>query len=267
MLIPISMAITGVSIQSVGYVLQKIGLEEYSSIKEFYNTSKFRIWILGFLLAFSGSLLFFLALPLSSISVIQPIIGIGPAIVTVFGYFVLKTNLHRNEIIGICLTIIGIFFISYGLESHVSHLNIDEIRFLYLTITIISIIIIFSSFLYRFQLYDLGVEEGILSGVFGAFSSIFGKIGFEKLLNFELHWAIFALVITQTISFLLFQKGINEGKMEKVVSIFTSTAILFPILIGIIFFGEVLNIVNIFGILIILLGVILLTKQYSSLIA
>ena len=268
MLVPILMGIVGISIQSIGYVLQKIGIIHYKSLKQFVRDDKFNIWLLGTAIAFLGASLFFLALPLSSISIIQPIIGIGPAVVAIFGFFILKSNLHKYELIGIFLTVLGIFFLSYELNPNVSYLNINEFDFFLISVIIISIIISISNILYRFNFFDLGIEEGIISGVFGGFSSIFGKIGvFYLLESFTIHWALIALLFTQLISFILFQKGLHSGKMEKVVSVFTAMAILLPIAIGILFFGEILNVINILGIFIILIGSVMLAKQYTSLIA
>ncbi|MFV2016565.1 MAG: hypothetical protein ACC656_14135, partial [Candidatus Heimdallarchaeota archaeon] len=168
----------------------------------------------------------------------------------------------------IIFTVTGILLLSYELNTEVSFLNIGEVEFFMISIVVISISITMSNMLCRFNIFDRGIEEGIISGVFGGFSSIFGKIGIFYLFNnFSIHWTLIALIVTQLISFILFQKGLHSGKMVKVVSIFTSMAILLPIIMGLLFFGETLNIINIFGISIILIGSILLTKQYTSLIA
>jgi drug/metabolite transporter (DMT)-like permease len=265
-IIPLLIGIIGISVQSIGFTLQKIGLSKYSTVKQFIHSDKFSLWILGTVFAFLGALTFFLALTYSSLSTIQPIIGIGPAVVTIFGFVILKTKLHKNEAIGIGLTVVGIFFLSFELNPTVSYLNINEVDFLMIAIIIIASFVTVTNILYRLKYYDVGIEEGLISGVFGGFSSIFGKIGIEKLLNQEIHWALLVLLFTQIISFLFFQKGLQRGKMEKVVSVFTGMAILLPILIGLLFFGETLNVVNIIGVIIIISGAFLLAKKYSTLI-
>lgn len=266
MLFPIVLGIFGISVQAIGFMLQKSGLTEFVGIKKFIFSEKFKYWLLGTFFAFSGAIMFFLALAMSSISTIQPIIGIGPAVVTIFGFFIFNTKLHRNELLGIVFTVLGIFFLSFDLHPAVSILHANEFDFLMISIAIMALAITISNILYRLNYYDVGIEEGLISGVFGGFSSIFAKLGIPTLLEFNFHWAIFALIITQGISFVLFQKGLKLGKMAKVVSVFTGMAILLPIVIGLLFFGESINTVNIVGIITIIFGSFLLAKKYSSLI-
>lgn len=263
---PIILAIIGVSTQSLGYVLQKVGIVEFNNFKQFLSNKKFYIWLIGTLCTVIGTILFFSALPLSNISTIQPIIGIGPAIVAILSYFIFKSNLHKNEKIGIGFTVFGIIFLSIDTNALASELVIKEVDFFFISVLIIFIIFLISVVLMKIRLLDIGLEEGIIAGLFGGFSSIYAKIGFFYLFNLQIHWSLFVLINTQAVSFILLQKGLHSGKVEKVTSVFTGMSILVPLMIGIVFFGEKIGIFTIIGILIIILGSIMLTRVYSDVI-
>ena len=267
MIVPILLAISGVTTQSIGYVLQKIGMTEFKSLKQFTSQKNFPKWLIGTVMTFIGATVFLLTTPLSNISVIQPIVGIGPAIVAIFGYFVLKTHLDKMEAMGIILTIIGIIFLSINLSSKPSTLEIEELEFFYITVILFALIFFLTLVLMQLNMFDLGIEEGIIAGLFGGFSTIYAKLGFGYLYSLNLHWTLFVLINTQTIAFILFQRAlVGKGKVAKVVSVYTGMSILAPVLLGIFFFGESLSSINILGILFILIGSLVLTKQYSELI-
>ena len=124
MILSILLAILGVTVMSFGYLFQKIGLKEMETLKFIFNTKHGLIWIIGTILTFLGSLLFFVSLGFGDLTVIQPITGLSPAIVTILSVVVFKTTLHKNELYGILTSVFGIVCISYRtVNSYFNYIN------------------------------------------------------------------------------------------------------------------------------------------------
>ncbi len=250
---------------SFGYLFQKIGLKESLYLKFIFKTRYGMIWSLGTTFTFFGSLLFFIALAYGDLTVIQPITGLSPAIVTILGLLVFKTTLHKNEIYGIIISILGIFFISYkGNPAGPQYILSDEVLFYFSIITSVILIVLVFSLTYIHSL-DAGLIEGVLAGLTAGFASIYAKIGLNILINQHfIHWTLLGFFLMQSAAFVSLQKALRHGRMDKIITIFTNISIIIPVGFGIIFLNEMVNVVNIFGMLLILGGVILLAKNYSK---
>ena len=112
---------------------------------------------------------------------------------------------------------------------------------------------------------DAGLMEGIIAGVTAGMASIYAKIGLNYFLNVHiLHWTLLAFIIMQATAFYALQKALHHGRMDKIITIFTSISILLPVGFGVMFLAEMINVLNIFGMILILTGVILLAKNYSE---
>ena len=259
------LAIIGVVIMSFGYLFQKIGLKEFQGIRSFYKNKYGFIWMTGTFLTFGGSLLFFIALGFGDITIIQPITGLSPAIVTVLGVVVFNTVLHRNEVLGIILSVVGIIFVSYRVTGQVQSLFISELILNYFSIGASISILLLVLALNWLPSSDTGLIEGILAGITTGLSSIYAKIGLNYLIDSGIfHWSILAFIVLQTAAFISLQRALSHGRMDKIVTIFTSISILLPVGFGIIFLAEMINFLNILGMIMILIGVILLAKNYSE---
>lgn len=263
--IPIVFAIIGVTIISFGYLFQKIGLKEYTEFKTFYKNKYGIIWVGGTGLTFLGSLIFFISLGYGDITIIQPITGLSPAIVTVLGVLVFNTALHRNELLGIFCSIAGIILVSFRSTGQSITPQLSE-RFLENFSYMASISIILLIFVLNWMpTLDAGLVEGILAGITAGLASIYVKIGLNFLIvNNQLHWTLLAFAIMQATAFISLQKALKHGRMDKIITIFTNVNILLPVGFGIVFLSEKINVINILGMLLILVGVVLLAKNYSE---
>ena len=263
--IPILVAVIGVTIISFGYLFQKIGLKEFTGFATFYKNRYGIIWMGGTGLTFLGSLLFFISLGYGDITVIQPITGLSPAIVTILGVIVFRTSVHRNEVIGIICSIAGIFFVSFrSMGQDLSPLLSESFlaNFTYIASFGIIILVIVLNFI---PTLDTGLVEGILGGITASLASIYAKVGLTIFITTNtLHWTLLAFMIMQTTAFISLQKALKHGRMDKIITIFTNVSILIPVGFGILFLAEMINPVNVFGMLLILGGVILLAKNYSE---
>ncbi len=265
MIFSILLAITGVTIMSFGYLFQKMGLKETIPLKELFMSKHGLIWIFGTVLTFLGSFLFFIALGYGDLTVIQPITGLSPAIVTVLSLVVFGTTLHRNELIGIGASILGIIFVSYRSvpAETVFDLSPQALNYFSIITSIFIIVLVFA--LNYVNSLDAGLIEGVLSGITAGMASIYIKIGLNYFINqHTLHWTLIGFILMQTAAFISLQRALRHGRMDKIVTIFTNINIILPVGFGILLLGEMVNFINIFGMLLIIAGVILLAKNYSE---
>ena len=268
----IIIALIGITLLQFGYVFQKLGVHTFGNIKNLTESilliknKYFQRWLLGTLLTTLGTIIFFIALAFGSLSVLQPLQGIGPAILIVINYlFVKNVILHKVELFGILLSCIGIIIISFHTSSTESIL-FNESYLIFNSTFILIVCSIIGFLLEKLNKFDLGLFEGFMAGIFAGFSSIFAKIGLSFLLKFQFHWTIVFLLISQIVAFVLLQKGLHFGKVEKVVTLFTTFGIIIPVLFGIFIFGEILDVYIILGVATILLSAYLLAKNYGQLL-
>jgi uncharacterized membrane protein len=266
MIFPILLATVGVVIISFGYLFQKIGLNTIQTLDSIYKTSKGFIWIFGTLLTFLGSFFFFLALGYGDLTIIQPITGLSPAIVSLLSFIVLKNTLHKNELFGIILSVIGIISVSYRTTQPNTTLNNLPENTLYIFSISASILVIGLVFLLNsVPKFDPGLIEGLLAGITAGFASIYAKLGLNLFINNGiLHWTLLAFVIMQIAAFISLQKALHHGRIDKIVTLFTSISIVLPVGFGIILLFEPISLINFFGLCMILIGVIILSKNYSG---
>lgn len=260
------LAIFSVILLQIGYVGQKSGIKAFN----IFSTSKiagfkariFHIWLIGTLLTILGTILFFYALTLGNLSSIQPIQGLGPVIIAILSVFILKDSLLSREWSGIGLVTIGIILLSIFIQSSNSNEFIDEFAIIVTSIFLIVLTAVTGILLQRYGQTGRGMVEGLISGLFAGLASVFAKLGLPPLLeSFSLHWGLIALIIAQILAFIILQRGFSLGNVTKVASLFTSMSILGPVLYGIYLFHEPFHIVQGFGIILIIMGAILLSKK------
>ena len=265
MIFSILIAITGVSVMSFGYFFQKIGLKESVSLTELFKSKHGLIWIIGTVLTFLGSFLFFVALGYGDLTVIQPITGLSPAIVTVLSLVVFGTTLHKNEIYGIAASIIGIALVSYRTTATETSFMLSPAVLDYFSV-ITSIILFFLIIALNYvHSLDAGLIEGVIAGLTAGMASIYVKIGLNYLLNQQtIHWTLLGFILMQTAAFISLQRALRHGRMDKIITIFTNINIILPVGFGVLFLEEMVNLPNLFGMILILSSVILLAKNYSE---
>ncbi|XP_020960900.1 probable magnesium transporter NIPA9 isoform X1 [Arachis ipaensis] len=96
---------------NIGKILQKKGtviLPPLSLKLKVIRAYAFnKIWVIGFLMDIGGALLMLRALSLAPVSVIQPVSGVGLAILSIFSHFYLKEIMNAVDWVGIALAGVG----------------------------------------------------------------------------------------------------------------------------------------------------------------
>ena len=265
MIFDILIAVTGVTIMSFGYLFQKIGLSTEMINLQMLKSKDGLIWLVGTGMTVLGSLLFFIALGSGDLTVIQPITGLSPAIVVILNFVVLKTKIHKNEIIGIIASILGIILITYRTGAAVTTFNLSSNVLNYFSIVSSAILVILIITLNYIPSLDAGLIEGIIAGLTAGMASIYVKIGLNMFLSQQIiHWTLLAFIIMQTTAFIALQRALHHGRMDKIITIFTNINIFLPVGFGILLLNEMVNSINFLGMILIIAGVLLLAKNYSE---
>ena len=271
-------ALISTTLLNIGLGLQKKGADElpdinFKAVKEtIRNFLKCKIWLLGVLLTGIAALVNFQALEYGDLSVVTPILGFGLVVLALFSVFILKEEIHLIEILGIGLTVFGIILVGIvatELPPSESIINIPiELIFLFITLGILITLLLFTR-VKQFQRFKV-VYLGVVAGITGGLGTIFGKflviqVGFDLanplswlglLANIYLYFALASMIA----SFVFNNMAFQEGKAVISVSLFNSFMIFYPILAGSFILSEVLNPLQIVGIVIILIGGVLLAR-------
>ncbi|MFX1326547.1 MAG: hypothetical protein ACFE91_00185 [Promethearchaeota archaeon] len=256
-----------------GSVLQKKAVNEVSGEPEFMrNLVRKPIWILGVILSFGISSIFYLTAQ----------IFIGPALIPglmAFGLIVLALGsvkivgekLKIEEIIGILLMILGTFFLSIsGLSIDITETNLLEFDFTIRTFIFTTIIILFSLSCHIFQKRNerfRGILLAILSGFMFSLSNFWvsqfmavtadvfsGNFILLQLIIFVI--SIFFLIITNILGLASIQHAFRVGQASNMIPIQQVPTLTIPIFI---YFSVFLMVPpTIFSVVLLVLGIIII---------
>lgn len=262
----LAVAIFGVVLLQVGYLLQKVGVSAFShhhsDVKGLVGERLFHIWVGGTLVTTAGSLLFFYSLTLGSLSVLQPIQGLGPMIIAFLVVVVLRDSLTPLEWAGVALSTLGLVLLPLFGDSSSSTLQVDELTLVLSSLFLVVVVGLLGFLASKLDLVQPGIFEGVVSGVLGGLASVYAKLGLTPLVeSYSLHWGLAGLVLCQLVAFVILQRGFALGNVAKVATVFTSVSILAPVTFGVFLFGEVFHILSGLGVIAILAGAILLAKK------
>ncbi|MFX0036889.1 MAG: hypothetical protein ACFE9I_14765 [Candidatus Hermodarchaeota archaeon] len=269
-----------------GAVLQKKGVNEVSGEQEFMRSLVRKpIWILGVILSFGISSIFYLTAQ----------IFIGPALIPglmAFGLIVLALGsikivgekLKIEEIIGILLMILGTFFLSIsGLSIDITENNLLEFDFAIRTFIFTAVIIVLSLscqiFQKKFERFK-GIILAILSGFMFSLSNFWvsqfmavavdvlgGNFILPEVIIFVI--SIIFLIMTNIFGLAAIQQAFRVGQASNMIPIQQVPTLIIPIFI---YFSVFLMvpptiisvILLIIGIIIIMISTFLLGKRSAK---
>ncbi|MFX1573578.1 MAG: hypothetical protein ACFFB0_12580 [Promethearchaeota archaeon] len=269
----VSLALLAGSLTQFGTVLQKKVVNDLSEEPEFMRSLvKQPLWILGVIISFGISSIFYLSAQLF----------IGPALMpglTAFGLIVLALGsakivgekLKREEIIGIILMILGTFLISMsGLSIDITETNLLEIGFAIRT-TIFTGIIILLSLLCQHLQKKYNKFKGILLAILSGFmfvlanfwvsqfmsviANILGGIfNLAELIIFII--SIVFLILSNMLGLVTIQHSFRVAKASSMIPIQNIPILIAPIFIYFLVFLLVPP--NIFSIITLIMSIILI---------
>ncbi|MBD3197289.1 MAG: hypothetical protein GF317_19700 [Candidatus Lokiarchaeota archaeon] len=247
------------SIQNIGKGIQKYAIEGLKKDKKIKSKSS-GIWILGTILTSLYLFIQWLALLFAPINAIAPLESVGLIVFILFSYFVLKEGISKLEIVGIIFILIGIVLVTF-FNINPSTLNSVDINLVNLIIFIIPLLIaeIIGILLSRSKGYrGAGFILGITGGTLMALQTVSKRITAVPDVNLTILFSILTMVFAIG-SLLSTQLAFAKSKANRVVPFFIPTSILLAIVTGYFALSEVINLFQIGGILLVLIGVGLLS--------
>ncbi len=254
----------GLLIGIVAYVIEYIGkgIQKYSiegwKVDKSVKSRHTGYFILGTIMTSSYVFIQWSALFFAPVNIIASLEGLGLVVLVLFSYFVLKEEISKIQIVGIILILLGTVFITMFTSNTgvIQSNDFNQTAFNIIAITTIiveGILILFS----KYNNYKAaGLIIGITAGTFMALQTVTKKI--TTIPDLALVFTLLMFGVT-TLTFLFTQFAFAKANANIVVPCFTSASITIAILIGVIALSEEIILIQIFGIGIIIIGIILLT--------
>lgn len=247
----------------LGIGLQKKGINHYQifrneGFESWLHKRDSYEWMIGCLAAAIGNILFFGLVGLSSFNLLMPLNGVGLILLTIFAITILKEEISMNEYLAIFCIVIGIGFST--IFSTETGENYDNTIFLVITLLlfIITVTLIILRILNN-QIFH-SVIESILAGILAVYSAFMAK----NTSVFTEDWLSILFVILffvfQYLSWVFMQLAYSTGKATTAVPIYTALLIILPIIGGVFIYGELLNLIQAIGILLVSIGGVILAK-------
>lgn len=200
------------------------------------------------------------ALIFVTVNLIAPLEGLGLILLVIFSYFVLKEEILKIQIYGIILILIGTVFITaFNFNTvNIQYADFNQASFLTFTITVV-IVELLAILVSIFNHYKLaGLILGITAGTFMALQTVTKRITAIPDPMLALIFTFISFGVT-ALTFLFTQFAFVKAKANIVVPCFTSASIIIAILIGVMALSEEIILIQIFGIVMMIIGVVLLT--------
>ncbi len=241
----------------LGKGVQKYSIEGIKKEKSLKNTM---IWTFGTVLTTSYMFIQWIALLYAPINIIAPLDAFGLIILIIFSYYILKEKIIKIEIVGILLISLGTIMITV-FNSNLSDIQLNNFSpqaFVIIFSIIVSVeLVTFALAKLRYKKY-LGLNLSILAGTFMAFQTVTKRITAIPDATITLIFTLitFALAI---LTMIFTQYAFTKAKANLSVPFFTSTNILIAIFTGIIALNELINHLQIIGIILIIGGNLCIT--------
>lgn len=232
------------------------GLRIYKLIKK----KTYRIWIFGTLLTTFYFFLEWVSLIFAPVNIIAPLGGVGLLFMLPFSYFVLHEEVYNIQIIGSILIVLGIILITIfnpnSGEIYLKDFNLSLLLISSFPIIIVEMIFILISKLSGYM--GAGLIFGITAGTFNALQTVSKRISAipESIVS-----AVFTCItfIIALLALVFTTYGFSKAAANVVVPCDISADISTAVFISLFAVNERIEIIQIFGIIIIIFGVIFVT--------
>jgi uncharacterized membrane protein len=247
------------SIEYLGKGIQKYSIEGWKANKS-VKSKHTGYFILGTIMTSSYVFIQWAALFFAPASLIAPLEGLGLVILILFSYSVLKEEISRVQMAGIVSILIGIILITIFNPNRgkIQFSDFNQDIFFLFSIILVSVeaIGIIISKLNDYK--AAGLIIGTTAGTFMALQTITKRITAIPNPLLATIFTFISFAVT-TLTFLFTQFAFAKANANIVVPCFTSASIIIAVLLGILSLNEKILLIQIFGLIIIILGVILLT--------
>ena len=195
-------------------------------------------WISAMAMDGFGTALYLVALIFLPVSIVEPILTAGIALLAYLAITKLGETPRRADYVAIAMTVLGVVFLAVSLAEGVPNLKTyHAVELWFVTAAILGVAIavpIGMKLLGRGNIAaGLGFTGGLLIGVAGVYSRLL-------MGNFGGNWYIwiFACLLTYPTGFLVFQAGLQRGKAVVVAPIYNGLVMCVPVVVGMVALEE-----------------------------
>ncbi len=229
-----------------------------------------RLWLAAMAVDGLGTALFMVALIFLPVSIVEPIITAGIALLAYLAIKNLGEKPRRTDSLAIAITVLGVIFLSISLAEGLS----GEKTFHPLELWVITGAVALSAIAVPLALQlsgrgniaaGLGISGGLIIGMAAVFSRLL-------MGDFEGQWYFWlpACALAYPLGFAIFQAGLQRGRAVVVAPIYNALVVCVPIVMGTIALNEhlpdspVLSTMRIAAFVLILFGTIVLSRRTTE---
>ena len=234
-----------------------------------------KIWLSGVSLSIAANLIIIQIQSVADLTIVYPILNFAYIFTLILGYFFLNELLTKAQWLGVTTTVAGtaiLLFVenpSTGHPTDVTHLVVIASLS---SLVILALVLAARKDRRRIEEVYYAMCAGISLGNVETFlkaatnmtvSNIghFSVLSLESVLEFLTIWPFFILMAFGVIGFIFMQMAFSYGDVSVSVPLITMTQRPLTLFSGYFVFGEAFPLVKIIGIVIILLGVVVITRS------
>ena len=254
MLIGILLAVVSAVSFNSGFVMEKRALHQLPEIHArrsahmLVTLASSPLWLSGFALSLFGLACQVLALSKAPLSVVQPIIAAGIAVLLLLSHFVLREHLGRLEWIGVATVGVAIALIGLSLDTRSDGIGTGASFFRVVVVSVPTLVLGALTFVaagrrQRVSAPLYGLASGLMYGVAGvatkAVSVVVETDGVVRAIPSVLASPdLYLLLGFAAAGLLMFQTGLQRGRASVVVPVSNVVSAAYPIAVGMVLFGE-----------------------------
>lgn len=269
MILSIFMAVTAYSLLSLGFVLQKKGIQwmGWKGPKDKIFYSNLVTWIIGFIVMNAFPIPSAIALKNLPPHIVSAFAGWGIIMLVFFSFLFLKEKLHKTDYIFSLLVVVGIVILNYFEKSTGSDPSIATPRVWGLSILCtLPVILIFTSLL---KFLSKKVKTWVFASVSGMCAGLMVITLRLLVVNFGYEVSsylnsiyLYLYLGSALLSFIGLQLALKSGPMIVVGPVQYSTTIIYPVFAAFLVFQQPIHPVQLLAIALIIYGVINILKKH-----
>lgn len=269
MILSIFMAATAYSLMSLGFVLQKKGIQwlgwKGPKNKIFY--SNLSIWIAGFIVLNTFPLPSAIALKNLPPYIVSAFAGWGIIMLVFFSFLLLKENLYKTDYLFSLVVVLGILLLNFFEKSHGLNPSTNTPRDWGLAILCVVPIILFFTGLFivrtpKVKTWIFASMSGMFAGLLViALRLLVVKFGYDVSLYLSSFYSYLYLA-SASLSFIGLQLALKNGSMIVAGPVQYSNTIIYPVFAALLVFQRAIHPVQVFGIVLIVFGVVSILKKH-----
>jgi drug/metabolite transporter (DMT)-like permease len=207
----------------------------WTVLKTFFSN---RPWLYAMLMDGIGTGLYMVALIWLPVSIVEPIISAGIALLAYLAIKNLGEEPGPGDLLAIGAIVLGVVFLAISLgEGLPAHNTYNSLELWIATVVVVSLAVVVPLALYFSGRGSIAAGLGFSGGLAIGLAAVFSRL---LMADFGGLWYVWLLVciLTYPVGFGLFQAGLQRGKAVVVAPIYNSLVLCVPVVLGMLALNE-----------------------------